>query len=302
MRIHWVQERISLKASRRPGGVEFCLAAVAVDDIVADVAGVSRVGNPKLRVIEDIEGLGSKLDVEVLGIWLEMFVERHVEVDPPGISKVVAARVPEGQAAWRGKSSRIKKQRPYIVSAGRDKRLAAVRRANDVGVGADAETVAHSGVVSGARAVSTPSIDDAERCAGIDGSDSAPLPAAEQRFRQGAEIRSRCRDSRRGVVVRIVAAPHQVREAVEQPQEGQVVNIAEVEYVFLVEIGAGMAGMDVERVGEIGTGAVGGVIQRVTVRVSQTNRKRPSGLAQRSLQGVVLGVGDILHRDDVAEA
>ncbi len=127
MRIHRVQKGISLKASGASGGVELCLAAVAIDDVVTDIAGIGRIGDAKLRVIEDVEGLGTKLDIEMVGICLEVLEQRHIEVDPPGIPEVVTARVAKGQAAGSGKSSGVEQQRPDVVSARCDERLAAVR-------------------------------------------------------------------------------------------------------------------------------------------------------------------------------
>ncbi len=62
-----------------------------------------------------------------------------------------------------------------------------------------------------------------------------------------------------------------------------------------------MVGVNVERVGEVGGRAIRRVIQRVAIRVGDSQGERSRRLAESGLQRVVLGVGNILDRDNVAE-
>src|SRR5580698_8943585 len=79
MRVHRMQEGVSGEAAGGSCGVEFGLASVTVDDVIAGIARMAGIGNAELGVIEDVEGFGAKLDIQALR-GLEVLEQRDVEV------------------------------------------------------------------------------------------------------------------------------------------------------------------------------------------------------------------------------
>ena len=72
MRVHRMQEGVAHKATRGSGGVEFGLGAVAVNDIVAGIARIRRVGDTELGVVENVVSFGAKLDIKKISEWLKV--------------------------------------------------------------------------------------------------------------------------------------------------------------------------------------------------------------------------------------
>jgi len=102
-----MKKRLPNQAVGGSGGVKLRLAAITTDDVVACVAGVSRICNTELGVVEDVEGFGPELEIASLAERLEVFQQRHVEVGPRRIAQIVAARVAEGEPFRRGKRSGV---------------------------------------------------------------------------------------------------------------------------------------------------------------------------------------------------
>src|ERR1700722_7718444 len=106
--------------------------AVATDRVGAGIAHI-RIVDPKLRVVEDIEGFGAKLDQTVFGDS-EVLEECHVEVQATWVIQGVSAGIAEGQALGRRKCSGIQQkgtETSSIISTCRDR---AVSVADDIGV------------------------------------------------------------------------------------------------------------------------------------------------------------------------
>ena len=173
--------------------------------------------------------------------------------------------------------------------------------ADDIGIGGDAKSVGDAGVVRRFPALVAAAVDDAEWGSGSVGRDAADLPVAESCFERGRGVRGG-RSARSLARVRVIPRTEQMGEAVEQAQERKVVDVADVEQLPLVEVGAGAVGVNVQGVGEVGGGAVRGVVERMAEGIRKADGDGPGGLAQGGLEGVVLGVGDIADRDDIAEA
>ena len=74
MRIDWMQKGITSKTPRRPGGIAGRDIPIAVNNVVSGVARMAGIVDAKLRVIEDVERLGSKFHIETFLEWLEMLV------------------------------------------------------------------------------------------------------------------------------------------------------------------------------------------------------------------------------------
>ena len=152
MRVHRMQEGVAGEATGGARGVQFGLAAVAVDNVVAGIARMAGIGDSELGVIEDVEGFSTKLDVQLL-YRLEVLEQGDVEVDPRRIVQRVASGVAEGKASRGGKGARIQQQWPHVIGALSDKRLAYARFADHIRIGPDSQSIAYTGIVRGASAV-----------------------------------------------------------------------------------------------------------------------------------------------------
>ena len=98
-----------------PGGI--IGTRVATDDVVSTAARVIRIVDTKLSVIKNIKGLSSELYLAGLAD-LEMFQQRHVEVQAPGIIQEIPARVPESESARSHKLGRIPYERAKAPRVG----------------------------------------------------------------------------------------------------------------------------------------------------------------------------------------
>lgn len=64
MRVHRMEKRIALETAGGPCRIEVRLRSVAVDDVVSRIARVRGICNAELGMIEDVEGLGTKLEIQ----------------------------------------------------------------------------------------------------------------------------------------------------------------------------------------------------------------------------------------------
>ena len=78
VRIDWAKERISRQARRVSGQIG--RSGIASNDVVARIAGVGRVIDPELRMVEGVERF--KAELERLGFLMQFHVLRkgHIEV------------------------------------------------------------------------------------------------------------------------------------------------------------------------------------------------------------------------------
>ena len=134
MGIYWVQERVPDETARRASGVERGNVAVTIDDVVAGVTWMARIVNPELRVIKDVETLRTKLHVDMLPEELEVFEERHVEVQARGIVEAISPGIAEGEASRGRESGRIQKEGSNIRPRTRDHRFDAMHFTDDISV------------------------------------------------------------------------------------------------------------------------------------------------------------------------
>jgi hypothetical protein len=93
---------------------------VTTGDIVSTAARIIGIVNSKLRVIENVEGLGPEFQLASLPNF-EMFQQRHVEVHPPWIIQEVPARISKGEPTRGHEHGRISNERAKAlgVAAGR---------------------------------------------------------------------------------------------------------------------------------------------------------------------------------------
>src|ERR1700729_2748433 len=83
---------------------------IATYDIVAGAAGVIGIVNPELRVIENVEGLRTKLKLARLGDP-EMLRESHIEIYLMGVVQEITASIAEGQPSGCHKLRRVSQKR-----------------------------------------------------------------------------------------------------------------------------------------------------------------------------------------------
>ena len=111
-----------------------------------------------------------------------MFEERHIKVYSRRVVQIIAPGVPESKPAWRGKSSRIEKQGPYVSSPWGDIGLSGTYLADHIGIRTNAETVANSRVIGGACPIRTSYVDYAKRSSRLIGGDPAELTVSKHLF------------------------------------------------------------------------------------------------------------------------
>ena len=186
-----------------------------------------------LGVIENVEGLGAEL--ERVGLLDgEVFVQRHVEIQAARyIQGIASSGVAEGQAyAARCGTPRGLKSNGPVLGFERGLNSSGWRGmwvGDDVGVRAvGSDTVGDAGVVT------ENCIGDAEGRAGRENGNAGKFPVAEENLGNAFEM-----------------------------ARGNIVNVADVKNVALVEIGTGVVGSQVVGVYEIGVLPVGRIIERV---------------------------------------
>src|SRR5262249_24591615 len=121
-------------------------AAVTPNDVVSRIAGVRWIVDAKLRVVENIEPLGTKLDVS-LAQDLEVLQQGEVEIRAAGIVHRVPPAVSEGQPAGRDKSCRVVKQRPDCLRDILSKFNMSIGTADAIRIRPRSEIVGHARIV-----------------------------------------------------------------------------------------------------------------------------------------------------------
>src|SRR5579863_9179083 len=69
----------------------------------------------------------------------------------------------------------------------------------------------------------------------------------------------------------------------------------------LVEIRTRLVRTQIKRIDQGGIGSIGGIIDRMAVGIGNTKSQRASASTNGSLQGVVVGVGDVLQGKDLSK-
>lgn len=212
--------------------------AVAANHIVARITGMRWVGDSKLRVVEDVEALGAKLDV-ALAKNLEVFQDRKIEIGAAGIVQRIAPAAPERQSARSDVSSWVGEKRPESLCCLESSLVGkpTMRIADTICVGTRPKIVSYATVVGNSDSPRASAIDNAKRGAALEGDNSRQLPTIQQSSRKRgipAIPAIVLRDLIGGIVVK------HMRVAIQDSANGQVVDEAQAEAVTLVEIRAGL--------------------------------------------------------------
>lgn len=175
MGIEWVQERRSRDAIgcaalvssgiRRPG--------IAADHVIARAAGIIRVVNPELRVVENVERFRTKFHLTSLGDP-EMLGQRHIEIYLAWVVQKISASVAESQPAGSHKLRGVPEKRTKALQIVRRLRHSlhnvGIRRGNS-------QIAGDSGVVGNGYPGIARSIDNAERRTGMQERYTGNFPA-----------------------------------------------------------------------------------------------------------------------------
>ena len=181
--IHRMKEGVTgqtVDATPSRGGIVGTGGAVATNDVVTGIAGMRGVIKSELRVVEDVECLGSELQISLLAEDFEMFQQRKIEIYAAGIVERIATAISERQSARSDVGCWVVKERPegLCYESSLVGKLTA-RVANTIGVRTGSKVVSHATVVRHPNSAWTSSIDHAKWCAGLKNSDSRKLPSAQ---------------------------------------------------------------------------------------------------------------------------
>ena len=135
------RDAICSSTGLKAGGI--LRARIATDDIVSATAGIVRVVDSKLGMIENIEKLCAEL--EVAGFFdLKVFYQRHVEVQAAGIIQKISARIPKSQAPRRYKFRCISQERTKALNVVQGLR----QSTNYIGIGfRNTQPAGYSGII-----------------------------------------------------------------------------------------------------------------------------------------------------------
>src|SRR5215469_3056001 len=183
MGIHRMKEGVAgqtVDATASRCGIVGTGGTVATNDVVTGVAGMRGVINSELRVVEDIECLGSELQISLLAEDFEMFQQREIEIYAAGIVERIATAISERQSARSEVGCWVVKERPESLcyESSFVGKLTA-RIANTIGVRTGSKVVGHPTIVRDPNSARASSIDYAKWCAGLKNSDSGKLPSAQ---------------------------------------------------------------------------------------------------------------------------
>ncbi len=162
MRVHRMQEGIARKTARASSGIKLSLRAIAIDDVVASITGIRRIGDAELRMVEDVERFGTNSISRRSLNGLKCLYIDMLKLIRDGLFREISARVAEGETSGRNESSRIEEKRSDIVSAWSNIRHADVRASDHIGVGTDTKPVSHTCVICCAGAIGTAAVDHTE--------------------------------------------------------------------------------------------------------------------------------------------
>src|SRR5262249_4232214 len=123
------------------------------------------------------------------------------------------------------------------------------RISDEIGVRAGTYTVANTCIVAGDAACST--VVDGERSAGLNGRDSRPLPASQERTLQPRRL-----------------------------EEGQVINVTHGEDLSLIKVGTGAVAGEIVGVNKAGVATGRDIVDRMTPGIGQAQLQRAYRLAQ----------------------
>lgn len=249
-----MEERIPQKAigvaSHRTGG--FVGAAVTIDGIRASISAI-RIVYSELSVIENVKYFSAKLQANGF-FQLDMFKQGGIEVGAPGIPHGISSRIPEGETLGGSKSVGIPKDRAKTQGVVTSPRPYGAGARNDIWVRAGPRAIGYASVVKyGDSGASAAAIDDAERCARLDAGDTGKLPSFQEFPCQGS-LRER-----RWVVGAIklgVIHMEKIPETAQACQVGNLIHVADIQEVPLVEIRWPIVRPEVIRIHQGGVKAV----------------------------------------------
>src|SRR5580700_3966289 len=195
---------------------------VVVGQAIQSIAGIeipaskttgAGINAVPLRVVEDVERFGPELDGLLL-FDFKMLEQAHVEVGARRILHNIALRCPEGQPFRRRECRRIEKQRTVdALDTGRNTGRR-VGIADNIQIRTCSRTVAYSGIEK--------SITQAKRSARLKGSKTGEFPSSEQRVHQTF-----------------------------LSEKWQIINVAEIQDLALIEIRTGPGLVKIVRVDKV---------------------------------------------------
>lgn len=157
---------------------------IATDDVVAAAALIVRIVDTELSVVEDVEGLRTKLDRGSFR-HLEMLRQRHIEAQAVRVVEEIAAGIAEGEAARGDKLRRIEQERSKAL------RVAAGLwcPANDVRIrSCDTQSAGDACIIRKGNASIAGAVDDGERRPGLEDRHTGDFPAFQKTAPTGSGI------------------------------------------------------------------------------------------------------------------
>jgi hypothetical protein len=170
MGINRMKKRVAgqtVDATPSGSGIVNISVAVATDDVVTGIAWMRRVINSKLRVVENIECLGSELQIP-LAENPELLQQRKIEIGAAGIMHGIPPAVSESQPAWRNKGRWIVDQRPKCLREVFSKFDMGIGTADAIGIRPGSEIVGDATIVRYSDASRTAAINYAKWSAGLE--------------------------------------------------------------------------------------------------------------------------------------